>query len=141
MRRYLACWPHEVPRIFRMLDLIAPRAPGHGPVHLLLISAAEMGFAWDGKQQGWVRAALPPLRMLTGPIQHFQSAIFQAWQLQSGAQLADREGVRGAQFLDVRGSLQLHISYPLAGNSKKSRQGPFLCGGVWNVFFFGRSQG
>ena len=52
------CWPHEVPRIFRMLDLIAPRALGHGLVHLLLISAAEIGFAWDGERRGWVRAAL-----------------------------------------------------------------------------------
>ena len=31
-----------------MLDLISSGAPGHGPVHLLLISAAELGFAWDG---------------------------------------------------------------------------------------------
>ena len=49
------------------------RAPGHGPVHLLLISAAEIGFDWDGQQQSWIRAAVPPLRMLAGPIQHFQS--------------------------------------------------------------------
>ena len=29
---------------FRMLDLISRGAQGHGPVHLLLISAAEIGF-------------------------------------------------------------------------------------------------
>ena len=45
MRRYLACCPEEEPRIFRMLDLISRGAQGHGPVHLLLISAAEIGFA------------------------------------------------------------------------------------------------
>ena len=39
MRRYLAYCPEEKPRIFRMLDLIARGAPGHGPVHLLLLSA------------------------------------------------------------------------------------------------------
>ena len=44
MRRYLAYCPDEEPRIFRMLDLISTGAPGHGPVHLLLISAAEQGY-------------------------------------------------------------------------------------------------
>ena len=51
MRRYLAYCPEEESRIFRMLDLISRGAQGHGPVHLLLISAAELGFAWDG---GWL---------------------------------------------------------------------------------------
>ena len=58
-------------RIFRMLDLIAHGADGHGLVHLLLNSAAEIGFASDGEERGWIPAALPPLRMLAGPIQHF----------------------------------------------------------------------
>ena len=45
MLRYLAYCPEEEPRIFRMLDLdISRGAQGHGPVHLLLISAAEIGF-------------------------------------------------------------------------------------------------
>ena len=57
---------------------------------LLLISAAEIGFVWDGEQQGWIRAALPALRMLAGPIQHFQSATTEARQLKVSAQLADR---------------------------------------------------
>ena len=43
LRRYLAYCPEEEPRIFRMLDLISGGAQGHGPVHLLLISAAENG--------------------------------------------------------------------------------------------------
>ena len=60
MRRYLAHCPDEVPSIFRMLDLIALDADGHGPVHLLLISAAEIGFSRDGEESGWIWAALPP---------------------------------------------------------------------------------
>ena len=79
MRRYLAYCPEEEPRIFRMLDLISRGAQGHGPVHLLLISAAEIGFAWDGGEKGWIRVSLPPLRMMTGPIQHFRTAILDAW--------------------------------------------------------------
>ena len=75
VRRYLSYCPEEEPRIFRMLDLISRGAQGHGPVHLLLISAAELGFAWDGAERGWVRVSLPHLRMMTGPVQHFRSAI------------------------------------------------------------------
>ena len=73
MRRYLAYCPDEEPRTFRMLDLISRGAQGHGPVHLLLISAAELGFAWSGAEKGWVRVrvSLPPLRMMAGPVQHF----------------------------------------------------------------------
>ena len=44
MRRFLAYCPEEEPRIFRMLDLISRGAQGHGPVHLLLPSAAETWF-------------------------------------------------------------------------------------------------
>ena len=44
-RRFLVYCPEEEPRIFRMLDLISRGAQGHGPVHLLLTSAAELGFA------------------------------------------------------------------------------------------------
>ena len=60
MRRYLAKNPGEEPRIFRLLDLISRGAQGHGPVHLLLISAAELGFAWDGAEEGWVWVSLFP---------------------------------------------------------------------------------
>ena len=41
VRRFLAYCPEEEPRIFRMLDFISR----DGPIHLLLISAAELGFA------------------------------------------------------------------------------------------------
>ena len=80
MRRYLAYCPEEEPRIFGMLDLISRGSQGHGPVHLLLISAAELGFAWDGAEQGWVRVSLPPMRMMRGPVQHFYSSILDAWR-------------------------------------------------------------
>ena len=59
-----------------MLDLISRGAQGHGPIHLLLVYAAELGFAWDGDEKGWVRVSLPPLRMMTGPIQHFRTLLF-----------------------------------------------------------------
>ena len=57
-----------------MRNLISRGAQGHGPVHhLLLTSAAEVGFAWDGGERGWARSSPPPLRMMVGPTQHFYS--------------------------------------------------------------------
>ena len=92
MRWYLSYCPEEEPRIFRMLDLISRGAQGHGTVHLLLISAAELGFAWDSYEQGWVRVSLPPLRMMTCPVQHFRSVILDAWRFHVFAKLSEREG-------------------------------------------------
>ena len=95
MRRYLAYCPEEEPRIFRMLDLISRGAQAHGPVHLLLISAAEIGFAWDGDEKGWVRVSLPPLRMMAGPIQHFRTAILDAWHFHVFSKLSERKRFLG----------------------------------------------
>ena len=61
-------------------DYASTESPGHGPIHLLLQSAEELVFFWDSEQAGWIRPGLPPLRMMTGPVQHFRSAIWQAWQ-------------------------------------------------------------
>ena len=50
-----------------------PRAGlGHGPAHLLVESAAEIGFQWDSRVLGWVRPGLPVRGNLAGPIQTFQ---------------------------------------------------------------------
>ena len=94
-RRYLAFHPDEDPRIVRLLDLISRGAQGHGPVHLLLISSTELGFAWNGAEKGWVRVSLPPLRMMTGPDQHFRSATLDAWRIQVFARLSERQGFLG----------------------------------------------
>ena len=93
-----------------MLDLISRGAQGHGLVHLLLISAAELGFAWDGNEHGWVRVSLPPLRMMTGPIQHFRSAILEAWHFHVFARLSERKGFWCVEFADLKGSLELLTS-------------------------------
>ena len=74
-------------------------------MHLLLISAAELGFAWDGDERGWVRPSLPRLRMMTGPIQHFFFSILDAWRFRVFARLEEREGFGGfrcVQFADFR---------------------------------------
>ena len=42
LRRYLAYRPDDEARIFRLLDYLVPQ--GHGPIHLLIQSADEIGF-------------------------------------------------------------------------------------------------
>ena len=127
MRRYLAYCPDEEPRIFRMLDLISSGAQGHGPVHLLLISAAELGFAWDGDEKVWVRVSLPPLRMMTGPVQHFRPAILDAWRFQVFARLSERQVFVGGECADFHGSLQLLTSSHLRERDKMLLRA-ILCG-------------
>ena len=60
-RRYLAYRPTEVGRVYRVLDMVREGCPGHGPVHLLVASATEMGFQWDPHMLGWVRPGLQVL--------------------------------------------------------------------------------
>ena len=122
-----------------MLDLISRGAQGHGPVHLLLISAAELGFAWDGNEQGWVRVSLPPLRMMTGPLQHFRSAILDAWRFHVFAKLSERKGFWRGEFADFQGSLQLLTSSHLRERDKMLLRA-ILCGGVWNGFLLGKAE-
>ena len=49
IRRYLAHRPLEVSGISACWIWLHMGPPGPGPVHLLLISVAEIGFAWDGE--------------------------------------------------------------------------------------------
>ena len=108
-------------------------------MHLLLVSAAELGFAWDGGERGWVRPSLPPCRMMTDDIQHFFSYILDAWRFRVFAQLAERKGCRGVKFADFKGSLQLLTSSHLLERDKMLLRA-ILCGGVWNGFLLGQAK-
>ena len=72
LRRYLACRPDEVHRIGRLLSLINDVAPGHGPIHLLVRSAAVFVFVWCSDGFCQARSGLPLLPMVAGPFQHFR---------------------------------------------------------------------
>ena len=78
MRRYLAYRPEEVPRVYRTIGTASEGCPGHGPAHLLVESATEVGFHWDPDVLGWERPGLPALCTLAGPTQHFRAAILEA---------------------------------------------------------------
>ena len=97
MCRYLAHWPKEALRILRMLDLIAHGAPGHGLsicFLLLLLKLVVPGMVMNNVQG----CSSSPQEVAGGPLQHFQSAVFEGWQLKTSAQLADRKGFRRTQF-------------------------------------------
>ena len=44
LRRYLALWPMEVGRVYRLLEMVGEGGPGHGPIHLLSANAADIVF-------------------------------------------------------------------------------------------------
>ena len=48
---------------------------------------------------------------LAGPIQHFRSAILDAWRNEVAADLCGRKGFRGGPLFDIHGSLQLLNSF------------------------------
>ena len=137
MRRYLAFWPDEVPRVYRLLQAASEGSAGHGPAHLLLESAAEIGFFWCSRFPGWDRPGLPVLSMVDGPIQHFRAAILDAWRHKVSMGLCARKGFRGGPFLDVSGTLQLLNSDHVRERDKALLRG-VLVGGVWNGFFIGK---
>ena len=62
--RYLALWPSQVGRAYRVLEMVGEGSPGHGPTHLLSASASEKGFRWDPSALGWSRPGLPLLSNL-----------------------------------------------------------------------------
>ena len=90
----------------------------------MLASAAEIGFAWDGGEQGWFGVALLPIRMLAAPVQHFRSAVLQAWQLTVTAQLAQRKGFRGFSSLTSK-ALYNYLSLLTCEREIKCCQEPF----------------
>ena len=83
LRRYLAYRPEKEGRIYRLLDHASTGSPGHGPILLLTAWALDIVVSWDSEQEGWIRAGLPPLRMVSGPVQHFRFALFQLGKTKS----------------------------------------------------------
>ena len=140
LRRYLALWPAEVGRVYRLLAMVHEGCPGHGPIHLLSASAAEIGFQWSPVGLPWVRPGLPLLSNLAGPLQHFKAAILDAWRNKVAADLCGRKGFRGGSLLDVHGSLQLLNSSHVRERDKALLRS-ILVGCVWNGFLLSRVKG
>ena len=137
LRRYLALWPTVFGRVYRLLEMVSEGCPGHGPVHLLSASAAEIGFEWDPHALAWVRPGLPLLSNLAGPSQHFKAALLDSWRDKVAADLCCRQGFRGGLSLDVHGSLQLLNSSHVRERDKALLRN-VMVGGVWNGLLLGR---
>ena len=45
-RRFLALWHSQVSRAYRLLDMVSEGCPCHGPVNLLVASAAGLDSTW-----------------------------------------------------------------------------------------------
>ena len=95
LRRYIAYRPSEAERIYRMLAAISTGVRGHGPIHLLLSSAAKIGFVWNPDSCSWTRPGLGPLHLISSPWQVFKFSILQAWQNCVFADLCKRAGFSG----------------------------------------------
>ena len=137
LRRYLALWPAEVGRIYRLLEMVGNGCPGHGPIHLLCSSAARIGFWWNPLVLAWERPGLPVLSLIAGPLQHFRAAVLDAWRNKVAGDLCSRQGFRGGPLLDVHGSLQLLNSSHVRERDKGLLRS-VMVGGVWNGFLLGR---
>ena len=140
LRRYLAYRPGEVFRVYRLLERAAEGCPGHGPVHVLLQSAAVIGVRWDPGELAWDRPGLHLLSNLSGSVQHFRAAIFGAWRDKVSADLCARKGFRGGPSLDIDGTLQL-LNSDHVWERDKALLRSILVGGVWNGFLLGKIQG
>ena len=83
------------PGFFGFWSMLPDGCPGHGPAHLLVVSAAEIGFVWSPDMVVWVREGLPVLSNLAGLIQHFRSAVLEGWRSKVSADFCARKGFRG----------------------------------------------
>ena len=133
LRRYLAYRPDESARIGRLLNLVQEGVPGHGPIHLLVRSAATVGFSLCCHWFCWNRPGLPRLPMVDGLLLHFKGAIVDAWGDCIATDLCRRKGFRGGPLLDDAVSMQLLVSSHVGDRDKALLRG-ILSGEVWNGF-------
>ena len=121
LRRHMAknSSDHELARVCSLLRVVAAGgAPGYGPVHLLLSSAASRGFSWDLDLCVWLRPGLPALCQVSSPFQFFRKAVWDAWRTKVAGDLSSRAAFQGGRYLDFRGSLKLLSSPHLRGGIK-----------------------
>ena len=132
---------HELARVKSLLRVVAAGAPGHGPVHLLLSSAASLGLTWNPDFCVWQRPGLPTLCQLSSPFQFFRSAIWDAWRTKVAGDLSSRAGFWGGRYLDFLVFFKAFIlASHLRGGDKGLLRG-ILSGGVWNGFLLGFVRG
>ena len=122
---------HELAGVYSLLRVVAAGAPGHGPVRLLLSSAASLGFSWNSDLCVWLRPGLPALCQISSPLEFFRNCVWDAWRTKVAGDLSSRAGFRDGRYLDFRSSLKLLPSPHLRGEDKGLFAWHFVWG-VWN---------
>ena len=77
--------------------------------------------------------------MMSGPVQHFRSAVLDAWRFHVFSRLSERTGFWGGEYADFQGSLHLLTSSHLRERDNMLLKA-ILCGDVWNGFFLGKAK-
>ena len=95
LRRFLAYRPGEVARVYRLLEHANDGCPGHGPAHLNVESAAEIGFVWSREMVGWAREGCRYPATWPVPFSTSGRAILKGWREKVSADLCARRGFRG----------------------------------------------
>ena len=133
----MAWWPSQIGRAHRLLEMVGEGCPGHGLIHLLSASVAEIGFSVGSFGFGLVSAWFAlACSNLAGPM-HFKAAILDAWRTKVAAGLCGREGSRGGPLLDVHGFLQL-LDSSYVRERDKGLLRSIMVGGVWNGYLLGK---
>ena len=113
--------------------MVCEGCPGHGPIHLLSASDAEIGFSWNPD-------ALAGLGLICLSFAIWLALFSISWMLFLMLDLCGRKGFRGGPLLDIHGSLQL-LDSSHVGERDKALLRSIMVGGVWNVFLLGRVRG
>ena len=137
IRWYLALWPAEVGRVYRLLEMVGEGCPGHGPIHHLPASGAEIGFS--GILMPWLGLGLVYLSLV---IWLALSSISRLLFLMFGVirlllTFVAGKGFRGGPLLYIHGSLQLLDSSHVRERDEALLRS-IMVGGVWNGFLLGR---
>ena len=108
LRRYLALWPAEVGRVYRLLEMVGDGLSWAWVLFIFFLLALPK-LAFSGILMPWRGLGLVCLLLsnLAGPVQHFKAALLDAWRNKVAADLCGRKGFRGGPLLDIHGSLSV----------------------------------
>ena len=137
LRRYLALWPAEVGRVYRLLAMVGEGCLGHGSVHFLSASAAEMGFngilmPWLGLGLGYLCLVIWLALFSISRLLFLMPGVTRLLLIFAGGMV-----FVVVLFLEVYGSLQLLNSSHVRERDKALLRS-VMVGGVWNGLLLGR---
>ena len=98
-RRYLASRPGDSEECLKCWFVLLEGSIGHGPIQLLVRSAAILDWTWDTGFHAWIGPGSPELHILAGPIQNFRGAFLMLGREKISGDLCKREGFRGGPLL------------------------------------------